>query len=172
MMPLRVHLTLQQIFFFIWGAQIRRNSTISIFNSIIMGFPNGLYIDATKGVPKDNNIPSSLFVQKNIIAGCTQPVLYSIGANTNVALNTNTTTTITNWYNTPSYGNTILTNNTEVGLIAPFDYLNPDFNPAAASVAIGGASFNNPKLTSGFTQVDYKGACAIGDTWWKGWTLL
>jgi len=54
----------------------------------------------------------------------------------------------------------------------PFDYLNPDFNPAAASVAIGGASFNNPKLTSGFTQVDYKGACAIGDTWWKGWTLL
>lgn len=157
---------------FVWGAQIRRNSTISIFNSIIMGFPNGLYIDATKGVPTDNNIPSSLFVQNNIIAGCPQPILYSIGTNTNVPLNINSTTTITDWYNTPSYGNTILTNNIEVGLIAPFDYLNPDFNPAVGSVAIGSASFTHPKLTSGFIQVDYKGACALGDTWWKGWTLL
>src|SRR5258706_1143642 len=42
---------------FVWGAQIRRNSTMSLFNSIIMGYPNGLYIDATKGVPTDNNIP-------------------------------------------------------------------------------------------------------------------
>src|SRR6476660_4207270 len=55
---------------FVWGAQIRRNSTMSLFNSIIMGYPNGLYIDATKGVPTDNNIPGALFVQNTIIAGC------------------------------------------------------------------------------------------------------
>src|SRR5215212_247324 len=30
---------------FVWGAQIRRNSTISLFNSIIMGYPVGMYID-------------------------------------------------------------------------------------------------------------------------------
>ena len=156
---------------FSWGAQIRRNSSMSLFNSIIMGYPNGLYIDATKGVPTDNNIPSSLFVQNNIIAGCPTPVLYSIAGNANVPTTPNTSASITAWYNTPAYGNSILTNNTDVQLIAPFNYTAPDFNPAsAASPAATGASFTNPKLTTGFTSVSYKGACAVGDTWWKTWT--
>ena len=157
---------------FVWGAQIRRNSSMSLFNSIIMGFPNGLYIDATKGVPTDNNIPGSLFVQNNIIAGCAQPILYSLGANTNVPLNPNTTATITDWYNTASYGNSILTQNSEVGLGNPFNYSSPDFNPTTGSPALTGASFTHPKLSTGFTQVTYRGACQTGDTWWKGWTLL
>ncbi|MEO5948062.1 MAG: hypothetical protein ABIP79_14690 [Chitinophagaceae bacterium] len=156
---------------FVWGAQIRRNSSMSLFNSIIMGYPNGLYIDATKGVPTDNNIPASLFVQNNIIADCATPVLYSIAGNANVPNTANTTATITAWFNTPAYGNSILTNNTDVQLTAPFNYTAPDFNPAsAASPAATGASFTNPKLTTGFTSVSYKGACAVGDTWWKTWT--
>ncbi len=155
---------------FVWGAQIRRNSTISIFNSIIMGYPNGLFIDAQKGVPTDNNIPGSLLVQNTIIAGCPQPVLYSIGSNPNVPLTPNTTATITAWYNTPAYGNSILTNCSDVQLTAPFNYSSPDFNPGAGSPALSGASFINTKLASGFTTVSYKGACASGDTWWKTWT--
>ncbi len=155
---------------FVWGAQIRRNSTISIFNSIILGYPNGLYIDATKGVPTDNNIPASLFVQNTIIGGCPTPVLYSIGTNTNVPNTPNTTATITNWFNTPAYGNSILVNNTDAGLGDPFNYNAPDFNPAASSVAVSGASFTHPKLATVFTSVTYKGACAPGDTWWKTWT--
>jgi len=155
---------------FVWGAQIRRNSTISLFNSIIMGYPNGLYIDATKGVPTDNNIPGSLFVQNTIIAGCPQPVLYSIAGNANVPITPNTTATITAWYNTAAYGNSILTNCSDVQLTAPFNYSSPDFNPAAGSPALSGAAFTNTKLTTGFTTVTYKGACASGDTWWKTWT--
>ena len=155
---------------FVWGAQIRRNSSMSIFNSIIMGYPNGLYIDATKGVPTDNNIPGSLFVQNTIIAGCTNPILYSLGTNANVPTTLNTTATITAWFSTAAYGNSILTNNSDVGLNAAFNYTNPDFNPGAGSVAATGAAFAHPKLTTGFTAVDYKGACAPGDTWWKGWT--
>jgi hypothetical protein len=155
---------------FVWGAQIRRNSSISLFNSVIMGYPNGLYIDATKGVPTDNNIPGSLFVQNTIIAGCPTPVLYSLGANTNVPLTANTTATITDWFNTTSYGNSILATNDLVGLTAPFNYTTPDFNPTAGSVAAAGAAFTHPKLSTGFTAVSYKGACAVGDTWWKNWT--
>ena len=49
---------------FSWGAQIRRNSSLSLFNSIIMGYPNGLFIDATKGIPTDNNIPSIFVCSK------------------------------------------------------------------------------------------------------------
>ena len=155
---------------FVWGAQIRRNSSLSLFNSIIMGYPNGLYIDATKGVPTDNNIPGGLFVQNTIIAGCTNPILYSLGSNVNVPLTPNTTATITAWFNTAAYGNSTLTNNTEVGLTDAFNYSNPDFNPSAASVAVSGASFAHPKLATGFSAVAYKGACAPGDTWWKAWT--
>ena len=135
-----------------------------------MGYPVGLYIDATKGVPTDNNIPASLFVQNTIIAGCTSPILYSLGSNTNVPITPNTTATITNWFNTVAYGNSILPNNTDVGLTAAFNYTNPDFNPTAGSPAAAGASFANPKLTNGFTAVAYKGACAVGDSWWKVWT--
>ncbi len=155
---------------FLWGAQIRRNSSLSLFNSIIMGYPNGLYIDATKGIPTDNNIPASLFVQNSIIAGCSTPILYSNTGNTTTPLIPNNTASITAWYNTTAYANSILTANSEVGLTAPYNYSTPDFNPTVNSVAITGAAFTHPKLTTGFTSVNYKGACAVGDTWWKTWT--
>jgi hypothetical protein len=154
---------------FVWGAQIRRNSSISLFNSIIMGYPVGLFIDATKGVPTDNNIPGSLFVQNTIIAGCPTPLLFDRGTNANVPTTPNTQATISAWFNTTAYGNSILTNNAEVGLTAPFNYTNPDFNPTAGSAAATGASFGNTKL-NGLSSVNYKGACAVGDTWWKTWT--
>ena len=143
---------------------------MSLFNSIIMGYPNGLFIDAQKGVPTDNNIPGSLLVQNNIIAGSPTPVLYSIAGNANVPTTINTTATITAWYNTAAYGNSILTNNSDVQLTAAFNYTAPDFNPAAGSPALAGANFSNAKLATGFTSVNYKGACAAGDTWWKTWS--
>ena len=143
---------------------------MSLFNSIVMGYPTGLFIDATKGIPTDNNIPGSLFVQNTIIAGCPVPVSYSLGTNPNVPNTPNTTATITAWFNSATYGNSILTNNTDAGLIAPFNYNNPDFNPASGSAAAAGASFTHPKVANGFTPVAYKGACAVEDTWWKVWT--
>jgi hypothetical protein len=154
---------------FLAAAQIRRNSSISVFNSLIMGWPTGLYIDATKGVPVDNNIPGSLLIQNSIIAGCPTPVLYGASATSPTGA---TTASINNWFNTTSYGNSILTANSDVGLTAPFNYSNPDFNPAAGSPATSGASFISAKLSAGgfFTSVSYKGACAAGDRWWQGWT--
>jgi hypothetical protein len=154
---------------FVWAAQIRRNSSISIFNSVIMGYPNGLYIDATKGIPTDNNITANnLLVQNTIIAGCPQPVLY--GASTTAPTGA-TTTSIADWFNLVANANSILTNNTDAGLGAPFNYSSPDFNPSSSSSAAAtGASFTNAKVASGFTAVTYKGACAVGDTWWKTWT--
>ena len=154
---------------FVWGAQIRRNSSESIFNSIIMGYPNGLFIDATKGTPTDDNIPNSLFVQNTIIAGCPNPVIFSRGTNTTPPMHGNTQTDIISWFNTPAYSNSILTNCSDVKLTDPFNYNSPDFNPASGSPAASGASFTNSKLT-GFEQVDYIGACSSGDTWWKTWT--
>ena len=153
---------------FLCGAQIRRNSNMNLFNSIIMGYPVGLLIDASKGSPTDLNIPNTLNVQNTIISGSPLGINYAASPTAPTGA---TTATITAWFNTPAYGNSILATNPEAGLIAPFNYLTPDFNPATAtSAAATGAAFTHFKVATGFTPVTYKGACAVGDTWWKVWT--
>ena len=158
---------------FLAGAQIRRNSTISIFNSVIMGYPTGLYIDASKGTPTDNNIAANtLQVQNTVIAGCAVPVNYAPGS-TPTGWDA---AAATNWFLTAAYGNSILTNTSDAMLTAPFDYGNPDFTPKAGSPLLSGASFTSTKVSgSFFAKVSFKGAVGeSGDdaTWWKGWTKL
>ena len=156
---------------FLAGAQIRRNSSISIFNSVIMGYPTGLLIDASKGTPTDNNISgNTLFVQNSIISGSAKPVDYS--ASTTAATGW-TATDAMNWFNTVAYGNSILATNDEVMLAAPFDYSNPDFTPQSGSPLLTGASFTNSLLTSDFVPTSYRGAVGPSGedaTWWKDWT--
>ena len=159
---------------FLAGAQLRRNCEQSICNSLIMGWSGGsvtgLYIDATKGTPTDLNLAPAggLNFMNNIISGASANAV-KYGASTTAPTGA-TTASITAWVNTASYANTILPNNTDVALGDPFNYSNPDFNPTSSSPAATGASFAGTKLSTGFTQVAYKGACAVGDTWWKTWT--
>ena len=160
---------------FLAAAQLRRNSEESILNSLILGWSdgalNGLLIDASKGIPTDNNLSPAggLNFQNNIITGATvNTVNYAPSTSPTGA----TKASITAWVNTAAYSNIMLANNTDAGLMAPFNYLTPDFNPSSATVpAATGATFTNTKLANSFfTPVTYKGACAVGDTWWKTWT--
>jgi hypothetical protein len=161
---------------FLAGAQLRRNCEESIFNSLILGWAdgslNGLLIDASKGIPTDNNLSPAggLNFQNNIITGATANTVNYAASST--APTGATKASIATWVNTTAYNNTMLANNTDAGLTAPFNYVTPDFNPSSATVpAATGATFTNTKLTgSFFTPVIYKGACAVGDTWWKNWT--
>lgn len=155
------------------GAQIRRNTSISIFNSVIMGYPIGVLIDASKGTPVDNNIASgSLLLQNTIISGCATPVSYVASTTSPTGWNNDSAT---NWFLKPDYANSILATNDEVKLTLPFDYSNPDFTPQSGSPLLQGASFINTKL-SGLTTVTYRGAVGPSGTpdgdWWKGWTKL
>lgn len=152
---------------FLAGAQIRRNSSISIFNSIIMGWPTGLLIDASKGSPTDNNLVEGLNIQNNIIAGCPTPVGYAASTTQPTGA---TAATILAWFNTPAFGNTIVTNNSDVKLGDAFNYSKPDVSPVAGSIALTGASFSNTLLKSGFTPVTFRGAAGLNDTWYKEWT--
>jgi hypothetical protein len=177
---------------FLCAAQIRRNSEISIMNSLFLGWSggsvNGLLIDASKGTPTDKNLVSytppggtanastaGLNFANNIIAGTTgNYITYAASSTSSTG---STTASVLAWANTSAFANTFLTDNTAVGLTAPFNYSSPDFNPSSATVpAATGASFTNTKLTTStngkldFTVVTYKGACAVGDTWWKTWT--
>ena len=160
---------------FLAGAQLRRNCEQSIFNTLFLGWSdgniNGLLLDASKGTPTDLNLSPTggLNFQGNIISGdTTKSIKY---APSTTAATGATTQTIKDWVNNSAYNNTLLPNNTDVGLVDPFNYATPDFNPSSASVpAANGASFSSSKLQKGFTVVSYKGACAVGDTWWKTWT--
>jgi hypothetical protein len=158
------------------GAQIRRNSAISIFNSVMLGWPVGLLIDASTGTPTDVNITGTpatlnqtvnLYFQNNIIAGCATPLKYTASSTAPTGW---TITDMTNWFNSPTNNNSILPNSADVKLTDGFNATgSPDFTPMAGSPLLAGASFSNPKLST-FTAVTYRGAVGSGDTWWKGWT--
>ena len=158
------------------GAQIRRNSSLSLYNSIIMGWPVGVLIDASTGTPTDNNITdNSLRIQNTTIAGCNTPVSYSASAATPTGANT---ASIQAWFTTSGYGNDILTNASDAKLIQPFNYALPDPTPFAGSNGnaniLNNAKFTDAKVADPFFKVvTFRGAIAPSgedQTWWKGWT--
>ena len=163
--------------YFLAGAHIRRNTAISIYNSIILGWPTGIFVDASTGTPVDLNInDSTLRVRFTTIAGCASPIRYraSTAAPTGA-----TDASLSAWFTNPYFGNTILANTIDAKLIQPFNYNSPDPTPFAGS---GGyqpilvrANFTDNKVSTGFDVVTFRGAIGpsgIFNTWYKGWTTF
>lgn len=158
------------------GGHIRRNTSISIFNSIIMGWPTGLLIDAGTGSPTDLNInDSTLRIRNTTLAGNTVNLKYTASASAPTGAND---ASILAWFTSAHLNNDILVNATDAKLIQPFNYGSPDPTPFAGGSGnqkiLNGASFTDPKLAgSFFTSVTFRGAIAPAGaeaTWWKGWT--
>jgi hypothetical protein len=183
------------------GAHIRRNTGISIMNSIIAGWPIGLNFDVALGNVDRNVNDSTIRIKNTTLAGNTQNITLS-GTST---LGTTAASLLT-WFSTPAYGNTILTSASadRLKLIQPFNYTNPDFTPYAnnstpsttpatpstdpITAATWGplgtwdhvnytknGSFTDDKLQNAFFEkVTFRGAVAasgVNQTWWKGWTV-
>ncbi|MBP6456434.1 MAG: hypothetical protein KA275_06860 [Chitinophagaceae bacterium] len=142
------------------GNHIRRNSRLSLFNSVIMGWPTGLLIDgSTTSANATNN---DLKYAKNTVAGWSSKAIDTASAGgSGIAPYT--------WYLAT---NDTLTNNTQVGITNAFDLLNFNPCPTASSPLITvPASFTDGKLNNAFfTAVTYRGACATNATWYKNWT--
>ena len=158
------------------GAQIRRNSSISIFNSVIMGWPQGILIDASTGTPTDKNIEdSTLRIRYTTLAGNTVNIKYNPSGTAPTGA---TDASMLAWFTNPYFGNTVLNTNPEAKLIQPFNYFAVDPTPFAGSNGyapiVSGANFTDAKLAGGFfTTVTFRGAIApagIESSWWKGWT--
>ncbi len=157
------------------GAQIRRNSSLSIYNSIFMGWPQGILIDASTGTPTDLNLnDSSLRIRYTTLAGNTVNLKYSASSSTPTGM---ADASLLTWFTNPAFGNTILTNASDAKLIQPFNYGIPDPTPFAGTSGyqpiISGGSFADAKLQDPFfTVVNFRGAIAPAggeSTWWKGW---
>ncbi|MFT4061394.1 MAG: hypothetical protein QM642_03445 [Edaphocola sp.] len=146
------------------GAQIRRNSTQSIHNSIIIGWPVGLYIDDTKGTATSDNITAgTLQFANNILAGNTVQLKAS-----------SSTFDIATWVS--GSNNQLLDSVQAVGLADPYKFSTtisstqagtPSFLLASGSPALTGASFTG--LPSFFTAVSYIGAFDGSNDWTAGW---
>jgi hypothetical protein len=181
------------------GAHIRRNSGISIMNSIIAGWPVAIQFDASTGTAVDKNIDDSTIRIKNTtFAGNTANITYTASATPTGT----TSASLLTWFSKPFYGNTILTTASadRLKLIQPFNYTNPDFTPYANNSTPSGAastdaltsswgtlgiwdhanftkngSFTDSKLQNAFFEkVSFRGAVAtsgVNQTWWKGWTV-
>ncbi len=164
------------------AAHIRRNTAISIFNTIIMGWPTGIEIDATTGTSTILNVEDSSLRLRNItIAGT--------ATNTKFTFNTPpgpggasilTDADFTSWFMRSYYNNDILATTAEVKLVQPFNYAAPDPTPFAAgngnAKVLTGGGFTDPKF-AGDTFFDktitFRGAVAPAgelSSWWKGWT--
>ena len=176
------------------GAHIRRNTGISIMNSIIAGWPVAIQFDASTGTAVDKNIDDSTIRIKNTtFAGNTENIKYTVSGTPTGA----SSASLLTWFSNPFFGNTIL--NTAgpdvLKLIQPFNYTNPDFTPFAnantstaniastlGTLGIGvhldyskNGAFTDAKLQNAFFEkVTFRGAVAtsgVNQTWWKGWTI-
>jgi hypothetical protein len=142
------------------GAHIRRNNEISIFNSIIMGWREGIRMDGTNTFANfSNNVG---FLQNIIMAGHKRNFNGAGGVSAS---------DFQNFFDSTGNNNRKYFLNSQVNLKNPFNFSAPDFRPASGSPALTGASFANAKLAGGFfTTTTYVGAFSENDTWMDTWT--
>lgn len=137
--------------------RLRRNSEMKIVNSIFMDWRRGLHIDGTAAEARAGE--DALRFRNNIIAGC-QP--------------SNKTVTTSATFNTKKYVadnmNDTLISSAGI-LVTPYSYTAPDYRPAAGSIALTNADFNDPGFPQ-FTATSFRGAFAPAPVpmWTDSWT--
>lgn len=115
-------------------AHIRRNSALCVYNGIFMDYKKGLYIDGI--LSEKAALHDSLNFNNNIIAG-------TATAGANCIVNTPSTGSGLNiWTYFGAHENDSIAATTGI-LVTPYDYLNPDYRPAASSPALTEYSFGN-----------------------------
>lgn len=144
------------------AALLRRGTQMSVYNSVFLGWANGINIDGTNS--NDWVTGGQMEFKNNIVAGF--PAGKYIYAS-NGAAGANPAATFMAAANA---------NDTTISDIAnlKFTTLNAttvDARPATGSPLLGKASFSAAKL-SGLTNVTYVGALNTGDTWMDGWVEL
>ncbi|MCF8212691.1 MAG: T9SS type A sorting domain-containing protein [Cryomorphaceae bacterium] len=137
--------------------RLRRNSEMKILNSIFMDWKRGIHIDGTAAEARAGE--DALRFRNNIIAGC-QP--------SNKIVTTSAT------FNTKKYVADNM-NDTLISaagiLVNPYNYTAPDYRPAAGSIALTNADFNDQGFPQ-FTATAFRGAFAPAPVamWTDSWT--
>lgn len=121
------------------GARLRRNTGLKIFNSILMDYATGLYIDGPAAYTNAAN--GVLKFKNNIVA--------LAGSTQRIAENDSSRTV----FFTAGYSNDSL--GTTAGILTtPYDFLNPDYRPAAGSLALRNFDFSDQALPITLVKVN------------------
>ncbi|HMR84602.1 MAG TPA: hypothetical protein PKE30_15770 [Niabella sp.] len=156
------------------AVQIRRNSSISIFNSAFAGWPVGIQINGSQGNTDLNIQAGKSKLSGLLIAGATKKAIEFVPGTGSAY----TEASLTTWF-TSNPKNKILATVDDIRYTRPFDYTNPDWQPFGNSpVVIPSASndyFDDPiiKARPFITKVDFIGGIAPSGAdanWHKGWT--
>ena len=137
---------------------LRRNTQTRVYNSAFAGYATGLMIDGS--TTEANATNGDLQFRNSVLAGI---------STTPLAVASGSTWDITTWFNTAGWNNTILTNNSDLGIALPTVLTAPQLLPETGSPLLAGAAFTGPVADGFFEQVTYRGAFGTTD-WTSGWT--
>ena len=159
------------------GAQIRRNSAMSLFNSVIAGYTEGVFYDDAfpAGLPENssgNYFAGRSVFANNVIVGSNSKSNQIKASNATVLANLTTALNLNNSFIPGSYGGDIYSDPYKFAPdLAPSARAGvPNFTQKAGSVALTGALFTDAKLGGGFFEtVAYKGAFDGATDWTAGW---
>ena len=143
---------------------LRRNTSLSIFNSLLVGYPEGLRLDAPTGTTGtlDNATSGGLQLRGVVLANMTTPVR-GAGSITDAQAQA--------FFNTAAYKNQIIPSSGVAALLlnsAAFTLTAPNFLPQTGSPLLTGAIWDGKGADAFFTKESFIGAFGITD-WTKGW---
>jgi hypothetical protein len=153
------------------AAQIRRNSAISIANSVLAGYTEGVFYDDALGGSSAALIANNSLFVNNIIYGCNSKsnqikassaaALADVTTKINAGNNTFDASLLANaLYNDPYKFSADVVAGGRVGV--------PNFTQKAGSVGLTGAAFTGVYDNAAFEKVTFRGAFGT-ENWATGW---
>jgi PKD repeat protein len=145
---------------------LKRNTQCSTFNSVFVGYPVGLMIEASS--TQSNATNGLLKFKNNIIAQCNDSLLANTMSGLNAATNNvNGAFNITTFFN--SNNNQLSAMTTDL-MFNNVDLNAPNFSLSNGSPLNEGADFNDAYLSNGFfDDVNFRGGFGA-DNWASCWT--
>ncbi|OWP64992.1 hypothetical protein CDA63_01135 [Hymenobacter amundsenii] len=140
------------------GMHIRRNSALSVFNTVITGYPTGILLDGAAS--EANATAGSLVLKNNVFAGM----------GSNFASVSGSTFDLAGYFNAAARGNTLSTVADLQLAVDNFSLTKPNFLPQSTSPLLMGAAYTDAKLADAFFEKTptYRGAFGTTD-WTAAW---
>jgi hypothetical protein len=163
--PLTVTSTLPTGHMFQKSIHLRRGTMTSIYNSVYVGYPEGLQLDGQKGNSPARADANELQIENSVLAGMTVNYVERTGT----VATPYTVAQHTAYFQSASRNN--VDNMTVADVIGAslISLTSPNLLPATGSPLLTGASFTNPRLADAFfTAVAYRGAFS-SNNWTSGW---
>ncbi|HCT29500.1 MAG TPA: hypothetical protein DIW31_01925 [Bacteroidales bacterium] len=143
---------------------LRRNTKLSVYNSVFAGWPTGLYLDGSNTWANAQN--SDLQMKNCALVGMQSNYGAPAGGSFNA-------TDVQNWFTDVSRNNSVIIGPVKAKIKGAFlttnEALAPVLLPLANSPLLSGADFNDTKISSAFfNQTLFIGAFGTED-WTAGW---